>query len=367
MWNKMLGFAGRRITKMKKMNSIVLIALVLVLSLNGCDTKNQIKPTNYPSPTAQVTPATSVMPTAASPSATQSQRFSVYSVENSTKMIDPRGSGTPNISFNGTPGYSLSPDQRHLLAIVKDFINEYFQFRKESFYVFYQNGSRSPRKVAIADNSAPAIISDEEERQVRLTQATEKLNEIWWSTGVVSAITELKVEGNTISAHVYEAIHIPNDSVKRSPIIYGVEHDLVFSNENGSIILNEDNYDEGPPVNMRSSTFSPVNNGDQMTPDQVIHSWLEALRKGDTYTYWSLCSSQYLMFWGGAQRIFPHQLSNISIELDNSRTNNNVEANYIVAFDLDETSDGTFKTGKYHELIKLAFKTNAWKIDAKNT
>ena len=371
---------------MKKINTIVLIALVFALSLSGCDTKNQIKPTNYPSSAAQVTPAPTVTPTAASPtaqntsaptaistaspSATQSQRFSVYSVENSTVPAIQLGSFKLNISFNGTPGYSLSRDQARLIAVVEDFISVYFKFRQDSFYIANQVFSKSSRKDAIADNSEPIIISDEEERQVKLTQAAEKLNEKWVSANVMQpAIKELNVHGNIISANVYEWTDITfrdkNDSVTQSYSHkgYGVEHEMVFSIENGSIKLNADNYDEGSLTDMHSSTFTPVNISDQMTPDQVITSWLEALRKGDTYTYWSLCSRGFFGIAGGANRIYPHQISNITIEADNNRTNNKVEVSYIVTFDVDWTNDPiSFKTGKYHEFVHMVSEYKAWKI-----
>ena len=194
------------------MSNIVLIALVFVLSLTGCGTKDQTKPTNYPSPSAQVTPAPTVIPTAASPKATQSPTSSVYSSGNSTVTA------LPQISSNGSPTSSPLP----------------------------------------------------------------------------------------------------------------------------------------PQISLK-----------QMTPAQAINLWIEALRNGDKNTYFSVYDQRLSGANGGFHDdILPHQISNVSIKINNNKTNNNIEANYILVFKVDGTFDKYFYPGNYYYFVKLVFEDNSWKIDA---
>ena len=62
---------------------------------------------------------------------------------------------------------TVQDTQTNQKAFVTGFINEYFQFRQDSFYVSNKKVAQSAKKADIGNLSASAILSDEQDRQVK--------------------------------------------------------------------------------------------------------------------------------------------------------------------------------------------------------
>lgn len=118
-----------------------------------------------------------------------------------------------------------------------------------------------------------------------------------------------------------------------------------------------------------SSTGSTKEQLEKMTPAQVLNLYIESIKKGDNETINLLLSRNFLsndtIDGKGYPNFSPQKISNVKIKVDENKTNNNLEANYNLEFDVEESTEPRiYIKGKFYFFVKLIFEDNSWKIDA---
>jgi len=111
--------------------------------------------------------------------------------------------------------------------------------------------------------------------------------------------------------------------------------------------------------------FSP----EIITPAQNMNYFVEALKKGDSKSIYSLLSKNYLKACEESKiykNLQCQEISNIRIKFDVDKFNNSNVANYVLIFDLLKVNNSPLNMshiGEYQFSIRLISENDVWKID----